>query len=88
MRIEGRVQGVWFRDSCRLAAVDRHVRGWIRNRSDGRVEAVFEGPADGVEAMLAWCRSGPPLARVARVEVTREVPEGLQGFHIRDAQGG
>jgi acylphosphatase len=88
VRIEGRIQGVWFRDSCCHVAIERDVRGWIRNRPDGGVEAVFEGPADGVEAMLAWCRSGPPLARVARVEVTREVPEGIQGFDIRGEQGG
>ena len=67
--IEGRVQGVFFRASTRDEARARGLGGWVRNRPDGRVEAVFEGDKPVVENMLAWCRKGPPYAYVDRVEV-------------------
>jgi len=79
----GRVQGVWLRDSCRREALARDVAGWVRNRMDGTVEAVFEGAPDAVAAMVAWCRMGPPRADVSGVEVSEEPPEGLVGFRIR-----
>ena len=66
--IEGRVQGVFFRASTRDEAQARGLGGWVRNRPDGRVEAVFEGDRPVVENMLAWCRKGPPYAYVDRVE--------------------
>jgi acylphosphatase len=81
--VSGRVQGVWFRDRCREAARAERVSGWVRNLVDGRVEAVFEGPASAVERMLAWCREGPPRAIVTDVEVRREQPIGESGFAIR-----
>ncbi|MFP3907508.1 MAG: acylphosphatase [Acidimicrobiales bacterium] len=81
--VSGRVQGVWFRDSCRQRAEELGVAGWISNRPDGRVEAVFEGPSDAVEAMVDWSRHGPPRARVGDVEVADEPPDGLDGFSIR-----
>jgi acylphosphatase len=80
--VEGRVQGVFFRDSCRREAVARDVAGWVRNRAGGRVEALFEGDPDAVEAMIDWCRRGPPAARVDRVEVSAEPPQRLSGFAI------
>jgi acylphosphatase len=80
--VHGRVQGVFFRDSCRRAALARGVAGWVRNRSDGAVEAAFEGSPMAVEAMIAWCGHGPPSAWVQRVEVFDEVPQGLSGFAI------
>ena len=69
LRIHGRVQGVWFRESMRLEAERLNVAGWVRNTPDGAVEAVIQGPPGAVEAMIEWARSGPPLARVDRVEV-------------------
>jgi len=69
LRIHGRVQGVWFRESMRMEAERLNVAGWVRNAPDGTVEAVIQGPAEAVEAMIEWARSGPPLARVDRVEI-------------------
>ena len=80
--VSGRVQGVFFRDSCWREATSAGVRGWVSNRSDGRVEAVFEGPAPAVERMVAWCRRGPPRARVTGVEVVEEAPTGEPGFGV------
>lgn len=81
--VGGRVQGVFFRDSARRQAEGAGVAGWVANRSDGAVEAVLEGPADVVEGMLAFFRSGPGRAEVQQVEVSEEEPEGLSGFQIR-----
>jgi acylphosphatase len=81
--ISGRVQGVWFRESCRRLAAELAVAGWVRNRADGRVEAVFEGTVSAVDQMVAWCRSGPPRAVVSDVEVTGEAAAGEQGFSVR-----
>jgi acylphosphatase len=77
------VQGVFFREATRRRASTLGVAGWVRNRPDGAVEAVFEGDPDAVEAMLAFCRQGPRGARVEGVEVTEEEPQGLSGFDIR-----
>lgn len=79
----GRVQGVFFRDTTRRMAESRGVAGWVRNRGDGTVEAVFEGDADAVAAMVEAVRRGPGRAEVDRVEVSEEPPEGLAGFQIR-----
>ena len=81
--VSGRVQGVAFRASTRRAAQAAGVEGFVRNLADGRVEAVFEGEAAAVDGLLAWCREGPRGARVERVEVREETPEGLSGFAIR-----
>jgi acylphosphatase len=81
--VTGRVQGVWFRESCRQEAVSRSVAGWVRNRFDGAVEASFEGESGAVLAMVAWCRTGPPLAEVDAVEVVDEEPVGAMGFRVR-----
>ncbi len=83
MVVHGSVQGVFFRDSTRRAADQRGVAGWVANRSDGTVEAVFEGPAGAVESMVEYCRSGPGRADVERVEENQEEPEGLSGFSVR-----
>jgi acylphosphatase len=83
LRVTGRVQGVWFRESCREVADRLGVAGSVRNRADGTVEVVAEGPASEVEALAAWCRTGPPAADVSGVEVTEERPEGLVGFRVR-----
>ncbi|MEB3279877.1 MAG: acylphosphatase [Lyngbya sp.] len=80
--ISGRVQGVGFRYSTREAAIQRNVKGWVRNLSDGRVEAVLEGSQTDVESMIEWCHQGPPGASVQEVSVSQESPEGLQNFDI------
>ena len=80
----GRVQGVFFRDSTREQAQDRGVAGWVRNAEDGTVEAVFEGEADDVDALVDFVRSGPGSADVDRVDVDEEEPEGLRRFEVRD----
>ncbi len=81
--ISGQVQGVYFRDTCRLMALDHSVSGWVRNLPDGRVEAVFEGPAEDVHHLLDWAHRGPRLAVVSDVAVQAEQPEGLGTFVIR-----
>ena len=68
--IEGRVQGVWFRESMRREAERLGVAGWVRNAPDGSVEAVVQGPDAAVDALIAWARIGPPQARVERMIVT------------------
>ena len=79
----GNVQGVFFRDSTRKEAERRGVAGWAENRSDGTVEAVFEGGADAVDAMVAFVRGGPGHSTVSAVDVSAEDPEGLSGFSTR-----
>jgi acylphosphatase len=74
---------VFFRDSCRREAETRGLAGWVTNRPDGAVEAVFEGDADAVAALVDWCRRGPRSADVSSVDETTEEPEGLSGFSIR-----
>ena len=83
VRAHGRVQGVFFRDSVRREAARRGVAGWARNCADGTAEAVFEGPADAVAAMVEFVRRGPGHSSIDRVEETREEPEGLSGFSVR-----
>jgi len=81
--VEGRVQGVFFRDTCARMAYQAGVSGSVTNRYDGRVEACFEGAPDAVERMVAWCRKGPSRALVERVEVIDEEPVGESGFRVR-----
>ena len=80
--VHGRVQGVFFRDTLRERARAHSVAGWVRNRPDGALEAVFEGSPEAVERLVRFCRTGPPRAAVERVEVTEEDPEGLSGFDV------
>lgn len=81
--VSGRVQGVAYRACTVEMATELGVAGWVRNLPNGKVEAVFEGPEDPVEDMVAWCQQGPPAAVVKNVEVEYEEPENLQGFEIR-----
>lgn len=81
--VRGRVQGVFFRASCRDAAHALGVSGWVSNEPDGTVQAVFEGDEGAVEGMVAWCHSGPPQAQVQGVEVVDEEPTGERGFVTR-----
>jgi acylphosphatase len=81
--VTGRVQGVFFRDSTRREAVRRGLAGWVCNRFDGAVEAVFEGPSEAVEALVEFCSRGPRGASVDDVQASYEQPEGLTGFEVR-----
>jgi acylphosphatase len=80
--ITGRVQGVFFRATCARRASELGLAGWVRNAHDGSVEAVFEGPGDAVDAMIAWCREGPPGASIEDVTVREEPTTGERGFHV------
>ncbi|MFE1774671.1 acylphosphatase [Streptomyces sp. NPDC059008] len=86
--VSGAVQGVFFRDTCRRTADAREVAGWVRNRPDGTVEAVFEGEPERVRELVEWAHQGPATALVDAVSVTEEAPEGLRGFEIRPTPGG
>jgi acylphosphatase len=81
VRIEGRVQGVWYRGWVVYEATQRGLRGWVRNRADGSVEALFAGPRADVDAMLEACWQGPPAARVTRVLPRPVDDSGEPGFH-------
>ncbi len=74
--ISGLVQGVSFRYHTRAKARQMSAFGWVRNLPDGRVEAVFEGDEDNVQAMVAWCRRGPSYSRVEQVKIFEEPPTG------------
>ena len=80
--VSGRVQGVFFRDSVERHALNRGIAGWVSNRDDGKVEAVFEGDPGGVEALIAFCRNGPEDAVVEDIEVSDEEPAGEQAFRV------
>ena len=81
--VHGRVQGVFFRDTTRRLALEHGVTGWVRNTWEGTVEAVFEGPPEGVQRLVDFAHRGPTGAAVERVEVFEELEEGLSGFAIR-----
>ena len=76
LRIHGKVQGVFFRESSRAEAVRLGLTGWVRNRADGTVEAVVEGEPAPLEDFIRWCHRGPPSARVSQVEHTDGEPSG------------
>ncbi|MFD5798833.1 acylphosphatase [Streptomyces diastatochromogenes] len=82
VHVSGRVQGVFYRDTCRRFAEERGVAGWVRNLYNGDVEAVFEGEPDDVAAMAHWAAEGPRSAQVTRCTGVSEEPEGLSGFHV------
>lgn len=82
--ISGKVQGVWFRANTRQKAEQLKIKGWVRNTSDGKVEAIFEGKQENIEEMLDWCRKGPPLAEVDNVKVEDQTNiYGFDDFKIR-----
>ncbi len=80
--VSGRVQGVFYRATCIERARALGLGGWVRNLVDGRVEAAFEGSADDVETMVAWCRQGPPRATVAAIVLEEESPLGEGSFRV------
>jgi acylphosphatase len=81
--VHGRVQGVFFRAEASARARSLGLAGWVQNRPDGAVEAVFEGPQEAVESMLRWCERGPVGARIDAADVTWEQPAGDEGFEVR-----
>jgi acylphosphatase len=81
--VHGRVQGVFFRDSTRTQARAAGVRGWVRNRPDGTVEAHLEGEAEAVDRVLAWMHEGPPHARVEQVVHEDATVQDPPGFEVR-----
>jgi acylphosphatase len=83
LRIAGRVQGVGFRYAMQDEAARLGVRGWVRNRSDGSVEALLQGEAGAVEALTAWARNGPPGAHVNKVEISPDNESPHSGFALR-----
>jgi acylphosphatase len=84
VRVSGMVQGVYYRDSARREGAQLGLRGWVKNESDGSVTLRLQGDADAVEAMLDWCRVGPPAARVSRLEVAdAPADETPSGFEVR-----
>ena len=80
--VSGRVQDVFFRDTCRHVASEAGVTGWAKNLTDGRVEVVLEGEPEGVARVEAWCAEGPPAGRVDSVEAIDESVTGLTGFAV------
>jgi acylphosphatase len=80
--VQGHVQGVFFRETTKRRALSSGVTGWIANRPDGTVEAVFEGEREAVERLVDYVREGPRGARVDWVDVVAEEPEQLDGFEI------
>jgi len=81
--VSGMVQGVFFRAETRDRARSLGLGGWVHNRADGAVEAVFEGDDERVDSMVDWCRRGPSGAQVEQVDTTWAAPEGETGFSIR-----
>jgi acylphosphatase len=81
--VSGTVQGVYFRDTTRQTAREHGVDGWVRNLDDGRVEAVFEGSPEAVDALVDFCHDGSPAARVDDVTVEYCDPQGESGFEVR-----
>jgi len=81
--VHGLVQGVFFRETVRRHTTAADIAGWVRNTREGTVEAVFEGDGAAVDALVTLCHKGPRGARVDRVEVFEDEPEGLAGFAVR-----
>lgn len=82
--ISGRVQGVGYRYSTQKQAERYQIKGWVRNREDGKVEACFQGEGLALQKMLEWCQQGPPFAQVTALEVHEEEnPVFFSGFQIR-----
>jgi acylphosphatase len=80
--VSGRVQGVWYRETCRRQAERLGVAGVVRNRPDGRVEIDAEGARGAVDELLSWAREGPPRARVDTLAVDDLEPVGARGFRV------
>ena len=82
LKVSGRVQGVFYRETLRRMAEEAGVHGWARNTRDG-VDTVLEGPPEAVDRLVRWCRQGPPHAVVIHVQVEDEAPAGETEFRVR-----
>jgi acylphosphatase len=82
VKIEGRVQGVFYRAWTKRTARSLGLDGWVRNARDGSVEAVFSGPTANVDAMLKFCEDGPPDARVTNIDIREERGSVQKGFKV------
>jgi acylphosphatase len=83
LSIHGKVQGVYYRASAQTEGTRLHLRGWVRNRHDGSVEALVSGPAPVVEEFITWARNGPPAARVDRIDISDAEPPAAESFAVR-----
>jgi acylphosphatase len=83
LAIHGKVQGVWYRASAQAEATRLGLRGWVRNRREGWVEALVVGPQPAIDGFIDWARQGPPKAEVARIEISAADEETLEGFEQR-----
>lgn len=84
VRITGKVQGVWFRQSTKQEAETHSVNGWVKNTKDGAVEGVFQGAENDVDGLIRWCHHGPPLSKVEQVIVDEiDDDKTLSKFSIR-----
>lgn len=86
IRVEGRVQGVWYRAWTQERAQALGLNGWVRNGRDGAVEALISGPVDAVDRLIEACRDGPPAARVTAVSEAEAEPPSETGFHVRPTE--
>jgi acylphosphatase len=82
VKVSGKVQGVYYRQSAADQAMALQVRGWVRNRDDGRVEALLEGDESAVQALIGWMKQGPSAARVDEVEVFECSVQDMEGFEV------
>lgn len=88
VHIYGRVQGVYYRQTAFQKAVELGLKGWVRNLTDGAVEAVFEGDEAAVNQMLEWCKEGPSMARVSHVEIEKQpCLDSFEDFRIKSTFG-
>jgi acylphosphatase len=83
IQVSGRVQGVWYRAKTKEQADQLGVKGWVRNRPDGRVEAHLEGEEENVDRLIAWMQVGPTLARVDELDEAATELENLTSFEIK-----
>ncbi len=83
LKIQGQVQGVFFRVFTKLKANEFDLVGWVRNEPDGSVRVVAEGPKEKIEEFIEWCKKGPALAKVKRIDVIWQEATGeFEGFNI------
>lgn len=83
LKISGKVQGVWFSKSTQVQAQALGLTGWLQNEPNGSVTCVTEGPEAGLEALVTWCRQGPPHAKVSEINTESIAPTGAKSFEVR-----
>ncbi len=83
IQVYGRVQGVWFRGNTQRVAEEHHLKGWVSNLEDGSVYIEVEGAIADVDALIAWCKVGPPYAAVSHIKIIEQEFQGYRDFRIR-----